>query len=94
MARLARLGIVITTVAAVLIGSSGTAFACPVCFGAEEHSMIDGTRLGIAVLLAITLAMQGAFVGFFLYLRRHAKRNADAELDLEWLDLQRGSRTS
>jgi hypothetical protein len=55
--------------------------------------MIDGTRLGIAVLLGITFVVQGAFLGFFLYLRRHAKRNADAELDLEWLELQRGSRT-
>jgi len=88
-----RLGIIITTAAAVLIGGSGSAFACPVCFGAEETSMIDGTKLGIAVLLAITLTVQGGFVGFFLYLRRHAKRNADAELDLEWLELQRGSRT-
>jgi hypothetical protein len=46
------------------------------------------------VLLAVTLAVQGAFVGFFLYLRRRAKRNAEVELDTEWSDLQRGSRTS
>jgi heme/copper-type cytochrome/quinol oxidase subunit 2 len=88
-----RFFIIVTTMAAVLIASSGTAFACPVCFGAEETSMIDGTKLGIAVLLGITLTVQGAFIGFFLYLRRHAKRNADAELDMEWLELQRGSRT-
>jgi hypothetical protein len=89
-----RLGIIITTAAAVLIGGSGSAFACPVCFGAEEHSMIDGTRLGILVLLGVTLAVQGGFVGFFLYLRKRAKSNADVELDMEWLELQRGSRTS
>jgi hypothetical protein len=45
-------------------------------------------------MLALTFAVQGGFVGFFLYLRRRAKRNADVELDLEWLELQRGSRTS
>ena len=92
--KMMRLASIIVMAAAVLIGSSGTAYACPVCFGAEEHSMIDGTRLGIMVLLAITAVVQGAFVGFFLYLRKRAKQNADIELDMEWLELQRGSRTS
>jgi hypothetical protein len=65
------------------------------CFGAEETSMIDGTKLGILVLLAITLAVQGAFVGFFVYLRNRAKRIADIDLDTEWSELQGGaSRTS
>jgi hypothetical protein len=77
-----------------MIGTESSALACPVCFGAEETSMVDGTRLGIVVLLAITLVVQGGFVGFFLYLRKRAKRNADVDLDMEWVDLQRGSRTS
>ena len=90
-----RLGIVrALAMAAMLIGGSSSVFACPVCFGALETSMIDGAKLGVLVLLAITLAVQGAFVGFFLYLRKHAKRNAEAELDTEWLALQRPSRTS
>ena len=46
------------------------------------------------MLLAITLVVQGGFVAFFLYLRKHARRNADIELDAEWLELQRGPRTS
>jgi len=33
-------------------------------------------------MVAITLAVQGAFVAFFLYLRRRAKRIADLDLDL------------
>jgi hypothetical protein len=77
--------------AAVLIGSSSSVFACPVCFGAEETSMIDGAKLGILVLLAITLAVQGAFVGFFLYLRKRAKHIADIDLDTEWSELQGGA---
>jgi hypothetical protein len=91
-----RLGVarVLTTAAAVVIGSSSSVFACPMCFGAEETSMIDGTKLGILALLAVTLSVQGAFLGFFLYLRKHAKRIADVELDTEWSELQRGSRTS
>lgn len=67
--------------------------ACAMCFGADETSMIDGAKLGVIVLLAITLVVQGGFAGFFLYLRRRAKRIAELELDEEWSELQRGSRT-
>jgi hypothetical protein len=84
----------VATAAAVLIGGGASVLACPVCFGAEETSMISGTKLGVLVLLAITLAVQGAFVAFFLYLRRRAKRIADLELDTEWSELQRTPRTS
>jgi heme/copper-type cytochrome/quinol oxidase subunit 2 len=73
----------------MLLGGSSSAFACPVCFGAEESHMIDATKLGILVLLGITLVVQGAFVGFFVYLRNRAKRIADIELDTEWSELQR-----
>ena len=76
----------------MLVAGSSTAFACPVCFGAEETAMIDGAKLGVFVMLAITLAVQGGFVGFFLYLRKRAKRIAEIELDSEWSDLQRVSR--
>ena len=91
-----RLGIgrVIMMAAAMVIGGSSPVLACPVCFGlldAEDSSMIDGTRLGILVLLAITLAVQGAFVAFFIYLRRRAKRIADIDLDIEWSKLQGGA---
>jgi hypothetical protein len=78
----------------MIIGGSSSVLACPVCFGAEETSMIDGAKLGVLVLLAITLAVQGGFLGFFLYLRKHAKRNADVELDTEWSELQRSPRRS
>ena len=83
-----------TTAAAVIIGGGTSVLACPVCFGAEETSMIDAAKLGVMVMLAITLVVQGGFVGFFLYLRRRAKRIADVELDTEWSELQGASRTS
>jgi hypothetical protein len=83
-----------TTASAIVIGGSSSVLACPVCFGAEETSMIDGAKLGILVMLGITFAVQGAFVGFFLYLRKRAKRIAEVELDNEWSELQRASRTS
>jgi hypothetical protein len=85
---------VLATAALVLVGGSGSLLACPVCFGAEETSMIDGAKLGILVLLVITLAVQGAFVAFFLYLRKRAKRIAEMDLDSEWSELQGASRTS
>jgi hypothetical protein len=91
-----RLGVarVLTTAVVVLIGGSSNVFACPMCFGAEETSMIDGTKLGILALLAVTLAVQGGFLGFFLYLRKRAKRIADLDLDTEWSELQRSPKTS
>jgi hypothetical protein len=84
----------ITTAAAVVIGGSASLFACPVCFGAEETSMVAGTKIGVLVMLGILLAVQGGFVGFFLYLRKRAKRIADIELDTEWSKLQTSPRTS
>jgi heme/copper-type cytochrome/quinol oxidase subunit 2 len=80
--------VVAATMVLLILGGS-KALACPVCFGAEESHLIDGTRLGILVLLCITLAVQGAFVGFFVYLRNRAKQVADIELDSEWSELQR-----
>ena len=82
---------VCTMAAGMVIGGSSSVFACPVCFGALETPLIDGARLGILVLLAITLAVQAAFVGFFLYLRKRAKVIADIDLDAEWSQLQKGT---
>jgi heme/copper-type cytochrome/quinol oxidase subunit 2 len=91
-ARQARL--YLATVLCVATAGGTNLLACPVCFGAEETSMVDGAKLGVMVMLAVTLAVQGGFVGFFLYLRKRAKRVADIELDTEWSELQRPSRTS
>jgi hypothetical protein len=82
---------VLTTAAAIVIGSSSSVFACPVCFGAMETPMIDGAKLGVLALLAVTLAVQAAFLGFFIYLRQRAKRIADIDLETEWSELQGGA---
>ena len=82
---------ILIAVVAMLIASSSNAFACPVCFGAEETAMIDGARLGVLVMLAVLFAVQGGFVAFFLYLRKRAKRIADIDLETEWSDLQGGA---
>ena len=44
-------------------------------------------------MLGVTLAVQGGFAGFFFYLRKRAKRIAEDELDSEWSELQKVSRT-
>jgi len=88
------IGRLVTMTGAVLIGGSSSVLACPVCFGAEETSMIDGAKLGVLVMLAITLAVQGGFVGFFFYLRQRAKRIAEQDLDTEWSELQGAPKAS
>ena len=85
---------IFATGAAVAIFGSASVLACPVCFGAEETAIVDGARIGVLVMLAILFVVQGGFVGFFLYLRKRAKRIADVELDTEWSELQRSPRTS
>ena len=84
----------LATAALVLIGGTSSVLACPLCFGAEETSMIDGAKLGVLVMLAVLLAVQGGFVAFFLYLRKRAKRIADVDLDNEWSELQGAPKTS
>ena len=82
------------TAAFVVAGGGVSVFACPVCFGADETSMIDGAKLGVLVMLGVLFAVQGGFVAFFLYLRKRAKRAADIEIDTEWSELQRSPKTS
>jgi heme/copper-type cytochrome/quinol oxidase subunit 2 len=77
--------------AAIVLTGASSALACPMCFGAQETTLVDGTKLGMLVLLFIVLAMQAAFAGFFLYLRRRAKRMADLDIDIEWSQLQEGT---
>jgi len=84
--------VVLTVVAVMVLACGTTVFACPVCFGAEETALISGTKLGMLAMLAVLFAVQGAFVAFFLHLRKRAKDNADVELDSEWSQLQK-SRT-
>jgi len=61
---------------------------------ARAGALIDGAKLGVLALVAVTLTVQGAFVAFFLYLRKRAKQVAELDLEAEWSDLQRGPRSS
>jgi hypothetical protein len=51
---------------------------CPVCFGATDGPMLQGSNMGILALLLVTLAVLGAFAMFFSNLARRARNVADA----------------
>ena len=73
---------------ALLLGQ-GVASACPSCFSQAQGPLVDAARLGMWLLLAVTLGLQGAFVAFFLYLRRQAAKAGSQAIDDEWSRLQR-----
>ena len=53
--------------------SARPADACNVCMGEASGPMIDGARMGVYLLFGLVLAVQVAFVLFFLHLRKQAK---------------------
>lgn len=87
---LTSVGFVFLIILLLVAGNTASLEACRMCFGAEETSKTDATRLGILALLAVTLAVQGGFAGFFFYLRKRARLEAELELESEWSDLQKG----
>jgi len=56
--------------------STRMAAACSVCYGEAEGPMIDAARLGVYLLFGLVLAVQVAFVAFFVYLRKQARQVA------------------
>lgn len=50
------------------------AHACPVCFGAGDAPILQGSGVGILALLIVTLAMLSAFALFGLHLIRRARQ--------------------
>jgi heme/copper-type cytochrome/quinol oxidase subunit 2 len=77
------------TLALLMLAGARQALACPSCYGDAEGPMIDAARLGMWLLLGVTLLVQGSFVAFFIYLRRQARRARHQALDEEWSRLQR-----
>jgi hypothetical protein len=57
---------------------NGLMLACSSCYGQASGPLVDAARLGIWLLLGVTLCVQGAFAAFFLHLRRQARRFAEA----------------
>lgn len=59
--------------------SARPAAACKVCFGEAEGPMIDAARLGVWLLFGLVLAIQFAFVLFFVQLRKRARNHRERE---------------
>jgi hypothetical protein len=78
---------------AVLIQTAPAA-ACTVCYGEGNGSgMVTSARLGVFLLLAITMIVLGAFAKFFFYLRNRARQAESETIASEWAHLQRSSST-
>ena len=63
-------GLVPLLVVTALLRASPAA-ACSVCYGGDDNGsgMVTSARLGVFLLLAITMVVLGAFARFFFYLR-------------------------
>ena len=44
--------------------------ACPVCFQMDDSTVVDGVRLAVVVLLAVTIVVLTGFVRFALRVAR------------------------
>lgn len=51
------------------------AFACAACSGRSDDAMAQGLNAAVLTLLAVLLAVLGAFVGFLAYLIRRAAKH-------------------
>ena len=88
-----RAAAVLRAAAVAALLPAAPAAACEVCFGAADNGspMVAGARLGVFLLLGITVAVLGAFVAFFLYLRQRARRAELDGIESEWSQLQRSA---
>ena len=82
--------LVATAVIVAAVLAAAPASACEQCFGANAKSpLVDAAKVGMFLLLGVTLTVQGGFLAFFLHLRKRARMFQEAEIDAEWDELQR-----
>lgn len=67
------------------------AAACSVCYGSRDNSspLVTSARLGVFLLLAVTVVVLGGFARFFFYLRHRARLAEMDGIASEWAQLQR-----
>lgn len=73
--------------------SSAPAVACSVCYGnaAKAAPLVSSARLGVFLLLGITVLVLGSLTRFFFYLRHRANAAERDGIAAEWAQLQRSS---
>jgi len=83
--------------AALFLGALAAvpAAACDVCYGAASSTspLVSSARLGVFLLLGVTVAVLFAFARFFFYLRSRARQAEIERIDSAWTQLQRSSST-
>lgn len=80
----------LVTAAVLWLLAADAARACESCYGNAQGGMIDGARMGVLLLVGVTLSVQVGFVAFFFHLRRRARQSEADSLNTEWADLQKG----
>jgi hypothetical protein len=71
--------------------AAAPAAACTVCYGSRDSGspLVTGARLGVFLLLGVTVAMLAGLTRFFFYLRERARRAESEGIAAEWTELQR-----
>lgn len=91
--RMAATALLLSALSAAL--GAAPALACDVCYGAANANspLVSGARLGVFLLLGVTVAVLGGFAKFFFYLRNCARRAETDQIASEWTQFQRSSST-
>ena len=78
--------------AAGVLGA-GPAVACSVCYGdsANASPLITSAKLGVFLLLGVTVALLAGFAKFFFYLRNRARQAESESIAAEWAQMQRSA---
>jgi hypothetical protein len=78
MNRARRLRSALVAAAAALALGAAPAAACSICFGDPNSPIGKSAEMGVWFLLAVIVAVEGAFgIFFFVYLRRRARAFRD-----------------
>lgn len=69
------------------------AMACTSCYGQEANAspLLNAARLGVFLLLGITVVLLAGFARFFFYLRNRARQFESDSIAAEWARLQRSA---
>lgn len=62
--------------------TTGSAWACPVCYGSTDASTIAGVNLAILALLGVTGSVLAGFGSFFLRIRKRSRMALDVPDDV------------
>ena len=71
--------------------AAAPAMACEVCYGGAANGapMVTAARLGVFLLLGVTVAVLGGITRFFFYLRGRARQAEIDGIASEWAQFQR-----